>query len=180
VSRRQLTKARQPQRKRSPQPSTEKTPQQSVRPAPKRWLWIIAAIAVVLIGFGFWRSSSGNVSLPASSTVVSSSAITPTPTWQTVQSFNGSNTNNVYQKTSTFQVSDNWQITWTCQGINGVDESLIVTIYNPDGSLYNAGAEITCLAIKEVVGSVQESKGGTYYLAIEASTDWTVHVQVEK
>jgi hypothetical protein len=99
--------------------------------------------------------------------------------WKTIQTFSGQATNGDDYISAKFTVTANWQITWTCTGIDGNDEQMDVVIYNPDGTLYNAGADITCLATQRVNGNVQETKAGTYYLDIDSSTAWTVHVQVQ-
>lgn len=143
-------------------------------------------IIVVLLGLGSWYYGARGVSvLPASAAtgkhvvaqVTPTPAPTATPDWRTVHTFNGSSTSDSTLKLQKFTVSSNWQITWVCQGVNGVDDWLYIAIYNPNGSLYSAGAQVTCIAAKQVVGSVQEATGGAFYLTVDANTSWTVTVQ---
>jgi hypothetical protein len=183
VSRRQTVKARQPQRKRSAQPSiTQTNAEQSVQQPPRRWPWIAGVLAILLLlGLAFWHGLVSNAPPPASAfsnSADSANVSSGSSTWKTIQTFTGQATNGVDVKTKQFTVTSNWQISWSCKGIDGNDEQMNVVIYNPDGSLYNAGADITCLATQQVNGHVQEIKAGTYYLDIASSTAWTVQVQV--
>jgi hypothetical protein len=185
VSRRQSAKARQPQRKRSPKPSPEKDIQSSTRATTRsldrRWPWLLGAVIILVIGFAVWHSLDQVPSATSSTSVSNSSDTSNTPSgsgqsWKTLQTFTGHTTTGT-QKTATFQVANNWQLTWNCQGTNGNDDWLYIAIYHPDGTLYNAGAQVTCLAAKPIIGNVQEDQGGTYYLTVDANTDWTVGVQ---
>jgi hypothetical protein len=149
----------------------------------RRWPWITGLLVIlVLLGLGFWHGLASNAP-PPSSPVFSNSAVGTSNSdsatnWKTIQTFSGQATNGNDYTSAKFTVTANWQITWTCTGIDGNDEEMDVVIYNPDGTLYNAGADITCPATQRVNGNVQETKAGTYYLDIDASTAWTVHVQV--
>jgi hypothetical protein len=118
-----------------------------------------------------------NTSQQQTPTVLPSSAAT---SWQTVQTLSGGNTGASTQKTKPFTVTGQWQMTWNCQGQHGVDDWLYIAIYYTNGKLYNAGAQVTCIAAKMVVGSVQEADGGTFYLTIDANTDWTLLIQEQK
>lgn len=190
----------------SPQASMKKRSRPSLGWSVKKfwrgnWLWLIGIALILLIGFSAWYGSRGSSSPAASLQAMQAAAssvaqatstlqATPTPAgpitpvatgnWRMVQTFTGSDTGQAEQKTKTFAVTGNWQITWACQGQNGVADTLYVSIYNPDGSLYNAGAQVTCIADKQVVGSVAEANGGTFFLKINANTPWTVTVQEQK
>ncbi len=181
VSRRPSTKTRQSQRKRSTEPSLANDVQTSTsalaRPWSIRWLWLAGVLVLLLVvGFGVWHSFSGGLVPATSGPAITSSS--SGQSWRNLQTFSGHTTSNATQKTQTFQVSNTWQLTWNCQGADGVDDWLYVAIYHADGTLYNAGAQITCIAAKPVAGSVQEAQGGTYYLSIDADTDWNVAVQI--
>ncbi|HEY0755012.1 MAG TPA: hypothetical protein VGD98_13725 [Ktedonobacteraceae bacterium] len=183
-----LKKSNQSQRKRSSRLPVRKSGTSPARAwrSLKRlgkspWLWACMVVLVILIGLGTWYAVSPRDTSAASTARSASSRVqglsTATPIWHTVRTLNGSSTGNATQKTATFTVSSNWQITWDCQGKNGVDDWLYVAIYNPDGTLYNAGAQVTCIAAKNVEGSVQEAKKGTFYLTVDANTDWTLTIQ---
>jgi hypothetical protein len=193
VHRHSLKKANQSQRKRASQPPTKKSksPLQSSTQAAKRfwrrrWLWVsvIVVVVIVSIGLGSWYYDSGRASTSLTTSthaqVVPTPLPTATPTWQTVHTLNGSSTGNATKKLQLFTVSSNWQITWQCQGVNGVDDWLYIAIYNANGSLYNAGAQVTCVAAKQVTGSVQEAKQGKFYLTVDANTSWTITIQDQK
>ena len=165
---------------------------------------IIIAAVLILIVAGSWYLLSSRLSAPAApadntniiasnnaqtathsllnSNVEATASALPTLNWQTAQTFTGHDTNEAMQNTQKFTVPAKWQLNWTCQGKNGVDDQLTVAVYNADGSLYDAGAQVTCLAVQKIVGSVIESKtvGSTVYLAISANTDWTVRVRAPK
>ncbi len=102
---------------------------------------------------------------------------TPERTWQTIQTVTGKDTGNRTEKTKLFKVPADWQLTWNCQGIDGVDDWLYIAIYHANGKLYNAGAQITCIAAKRVIGSVEELQSGTIYFSIDANTNWTIAIQ---
>ena len=192
VNRHTLKRANQSRRKRSPE-LPEKKPQaplrSTVRAAKRlgknRWLWVVVVLLAVSIGLGSWYyTTRGTAPLSAHNSqqtaAHAASTLVPTapPNWKTVQTFNGNSTGNATQKLQMFTVSGNWQITWACQGVNGVDDWLYIAIYNPNGSLYNAGAQVTCIAAKQVIGNAQESKSGQFYLTVDANTSWTIQVQV--
>ena len=165
---------------------------------------IIIATVLILIVVGSWYVLSSKLSVPTApsddtnviavnnaqtatnsllnSNVEATASALPTRNWQTVQTFTGHDTNEAMQNTHKFTVPVKWQLNWSCQGKNGVDDQLTVAVYNADGSLYDAGAQVTCLAAQKIVGSVIESKtaGSTVYLAMSANTDWTVTVRAPK
>lgn len=190
VHRHSLKKANRPQRK-QPQQESAKKSRSSTRSVARsarrlwrsRWLWIVVVVIIIFIGLGSWyygtRGAAASSPVKTASSHVQT-APTAVPTWQTVRTFNGSSTGDSTQKTQKFTTTGNWQISWACQGINGVDDWLYIAIYNADGTLYNAGAQVTCIAAKQVVGSVQEAKAGEFYLTVDANTAWTITVQQEK
>ncbi len=166
-------------KKRSHLTASTPTPKQPVQPVKtqKRWPWLmIVAVTVILVSFGIWRATTGSPSTTSAVTITSLPTPTPTPkrNWHTLLTFSGGNETKNTQK---FKVPADWQFTWSCQGVNGVDGGLNIVIYNTNGSLYNAGAQITCLAAKKVSGSVEEFKSGNVYLSINGNGPWTVSVQ---
>lgn len=191
VHRHSLKKANQSHRMRPPQTPPERRRSSApppVRPARRRrkmrWLWPVILVLVVLAGLGFWYYSAQSAAKPSVSHATSTPTVqaqvqsTATVTnWKTVRTLNGTSTGDKTQKTETFTVSAPWQISWLCQGQHGVDDWLYIAIYYPDGTLYNAGAQVTCIAAKPVVGSIQEANAGTFYLTIDANTDWTVKIE---
>lgn len=198
-----LTKAYQPRSKRSPQQDSRPPTWSAARTAKRLWRrgwpWLIVLVVISLIGFGFRYYNFGRFfssvlspqaaarsnSVQTVPTTLAASTPTPTPTpviqnWQTLRTFTGSNTGSGTAKTQTFVVPTTsvWQMTWSCQGLKGVDDYLYIVIYNANGSLYNSGAQVTCVAAHRVVQSAQEAKGGTFYLTIDANTPWTITIQV--
>src|SRR5438552_1569741 len=159
-------------------PLTPTTPIQPLKNR-KRWLWLILfIIAISAVSFGIWHATASNS--PSSSTTTTSSTSLPTATatpghiWHTFLTFSG---NSETKNTQKFKVPAGWQLTWSCRGVNGVDGGLYIVIYNANGGLYNAGAQITCLASKQVIGSVEEPQAGNIYLNINGNDPWTVTVQ---
>lgn len=151
------------------------------QPVRRRWPWLVLlSIAIVLIGVGIWRITSGTSSATSAAITsskaqsMSTATATPPPAWHTLLTFSGNTTTKNTQK---FKVPANWQLSWSCRGVNGVDGGLYIVIYNADGSLYNAGAQITCLASKQVIGNVVEPQSGYIYLNINGNDPWTVSVQ---
>lgn len=199
-----LTKAYQSRSRRSSLPLVKQSSRLSAASAARTakklgrrgWPWLIVLVVVSLIGFGFRYYNVGRVfsstisshaatrSNGAQSASTSPGTPTPTPTptiyaWQTLRTLTGSNTGSSTEKTQAFTVpSSTWQITWACQGLKGVDDYLYIAIYNSNGSLYNAGAQITCVAAHQVVQSAREGKGGTFYFMVDANTNWTITIQV--
>lgn len=180
---------RAPQRTRPPVKKYLKpsAPAESRSTRSKFWPWMVVAIVLVLIGLAGWYVIAARPSSQAAQTQLSqvqtTPTFTPTPTsipasdWQTLKTFSGSTTGNGTKRTETFTISATWQITWACQGIKGVDKWLYIAIYRANGTLYNAGAQITCIAAKQVIGNTIEQASGSFYLTIDASTSWTVAVQ---
>lgn len=164
----------------------EKTP---ARPLKRRrrtkQLWIIGAsgLLLVLAAGGFWIffGSSGLPFIPAHH-MQPTPTPTPSPTlvWSTLATFTASGLGTPTNTNSFTVTNDTWQIAWNCQGINGVDKTLYIAIYHPDGSLFNAGAQLTCPAAQPLNGSTQESGKGTYYLNIDSDTSYTVTVNQKK
>lgn len=154
----------------------------------KRWLWpvIFGVVLLLLVGLALRSILSDNsapspFSPPLNTPIIASSTQstqTAQADWQTIQTFTGNSTNNAQQKTKVFSVDSNWRLTWNCKGNHGIDDWLYVSIYNRDGSLYNAGAQITCVDGKQVTGNADEPQSGTFYLSVNASTDWTVTIEV--
>jgi hypothetical protein len=169
-----------PRKKRRPQ-NFNQAPKPPVQPVKtrKRWPWlVILTVAVILVSFGIWHAVSGSSSSKSTATAASTLLPSPTPTpkssWQTLLTFSG---NNNTKKTQKFEVPADWQFTWSCRGVKGVDGGLFITIYNANGSLYNAGAQISCLAAKQIIGSAEEHQSGDVYLTINSNDPWTVTVQ---
>jgi hypothetical protein len=146
----------------------------------RRWPWLILlVVAIVLVSIGIWHITSSPSSARSVTTTVSSTSLpTATPTsgrvWHTFLTISG---NTAAKNTQKFKVPADWQLTWSCRGVDGVDGGLYIVIYNANGSLYNAGAQVTCLAAKQVIGSVEEQKSGDIYLNINGNDPWTVTVQ---
>lgn len=184
----QRSSTRAPQRTRPPVKKYLKpsAPAVSRSARGKFWPWLVVGIVLVLIGLAGWyiiavRPSSQTQLSQGQSTPTSTFTPTSTPIpasdWQTLKTFSGSTTGDGTKRTETFTTSTTWQITWACQGIKGVDKWLYIAIYRANGTLYNAGAQITCIAAKKVIGNTIEQASGSFYLTIDASTSWTVTVQ---
>ncbi len=174
----QRKKRRQQNLTQAPKPPVE------IVKAKKRWPWLIVLIvAIILVSFGIWHVASSSASYASTSAKTSTTtASTPLPTatptpqriWNTFLTVSGGNGTKNTQK---FKVPADWQFTWSCKGVDGVDGGLYIVIYNANGSLYNAGAQVTCLATKQVIGSAEEHQSGDVYLNINGNGPWTVTVQ---
>jgi hypothetical protein len=167
-----------------------------VQSAQTRRNWLIATIMLILLSVASWYVLSGKLSSPTpppvavvadndsqtathsllNSNVEATASALPTVNWQTFQTLSGHDTQNATQKTQTFSVPAKWQLSWACQGTDGVDDWLYIVLYNANGSLYDAGSQNVCLAAQKVVGSIIETKtsSSTIYLTIDANTDWTI------
>jgi hypothetical protein len=107
---------------------------------------------------------------------------TPTPThtlkWTTVQTITG----NGNKKTGIFTAPNDWKILWSCSGFtdgSGIDGEFSLDVDNSDASPLDLGAvNATCKAgSARTTGDTEEHQGGSVYLNINATNDWTVQVQ---
>jgi hypothetical protein len=96
-------------------------------------------------------------------------------TWQTTHTFTGTGA----KKTETFAIADDWKITWTCQGTDGIDAPLFVIVYNSDGTMADPSAvSTTCKADgPATTDTSEEHQGGNVYLDINTGIAWTLTIQ---
>ena len=150
---------------------------------------IIVAVFVVLGSFGIIMNifeSPRN-----SSTPTAQATYTPTPsrssTWTTVKSFNG----HLSEKTAFFTIQKRWRISWSCTNSDvapGATGSFMAIAYDRTGHTIS-GDTLDPIAVSGEcpvadapttgVGPVQK-RGGTIYLDVSATGDWTIEVQVLK
>lgn len=173
-------------------PPQQYPPQFPIQPPPKKksrkGLWIGLAVLVLLlalcgvIGSGLSKSNTASTT-PVTTTssgqqATQPSASTPTPThqakWTTTHIFSG----NGIKKTASFAVPDDWKILWSCTSGNnvGVDGVLVVTVYSSTTPV-DVAVNSTCKAGGKTSDSTEEHQGGTVYLDINATGDWSVQVQ---
>lgn len=179
----------------NPSPPSYAPPPQTHQPTkkPKRWPWIIALLAALLIGYLIGASSHSGTSTPAQTIQSTQSATTQQAAsaagaskpaqqkWTTVQTFSG----NGAKKTGTFAVPADWKIVWSCKGqdIGGVqsDGLLAVAVYNSDGTMADpAAVNSPCKAGKTTTDVTEEHQAGNVYLDVNAAAMWTLQVQVLK
>ncbi len=72
-------------------------------------------------------------------------------------------------------------MTWTCKGIDiagssPVDGAWAVIVYGSDNTPVDT-ASTTCKAGQTTHDETQEHQGGTVYLQITGTSDWTLQVQ---
>lgn len=159
-----------------------------MQPPPKKKgkLGLIIGIvvgAVVLCGvigaLGSHSSSSTTTTTPSDATSSSSAPaqqqqVPAKPqTWQMTHTFTGTGA----KKTETFTVGNDWKITWTCQGTDGIDAPLYVIVYGSDGSIIDPNAvSTTCKAASPTTDSSEEHQGGAIYLDVNAGISWTLTI----
>lgn len=174
-----------PQQPGYPPPGYPPQPQQ--KPKKKgNALWIVLGIvigAVVLCGVIATATGgkNGSTTTPSSSSSSPSSQPTQAPsqpkTWQTTHTYTG----NGAKKTESFTVGSDWKIQWSCNpGTIGMDAPLFITVYNPDGSMFDPGVNTTCKNGQDTTGETQEHQGGTFYLNINAGIQWSITIQEQK
>jgi len=182
------------------QPGMYPPPQPQQPPKKKhtrRNVLVVAVVAIVLIVFIIIVTSGGSkggntpssnssssstqaTSAPTSAvpTQAATSAPAQTTTWKTTHTFTG----NGEQKTAIFTVGNDWKITYSCNGmIDGIasDGILAVTVYGSDNSIIDPAAiDATCKSGNALTkGETEEHQGGSIYLDINGTGDWTVTVQ---
>jgi hypothetical protein len=97
--------------------------------------------------------------------------------WQTTHTFTGTGA----KKTETITVPNDWKITWSCQGTDGIDAPLYVNAYNPDGSIADSDiVSTTCKATGTTTDSSEQHSGGNIYLDINTGITWTLTIQEPK
>lgn len=141
-------------------------------------------VFLILIGslLACGSSTSTSTGTNTGSSSPSSPSVTPTPTkqlkWTTTHTFTGNGT----QKTPIFTVGNDWKILYTCtfQNISGVtaDGALVVSVYGSDNTVLDLAINATCKnGVKKTTGSTEEHQGGSVYLSMDGTGDWTVQVQ---
>jgi hypothetical protein len=186
----------QQQQNKSQQPPTKApTRRSSPRPA---WQWILVGLIVgIFIGYAVHvpstqsstdsttatiqnttQATSQPTQVPTPTHPAAPSTPTHTPKWTTVQTITG----NGNKKTAIFTAPDDWKIIWSCTGFNdgsGVDGVFSVNVNNADGTSADLGAvDATCKAgSARTTGDTEEHQGGSVYLDIGATGDWTIQVQ---
>lgn len=164
---------------------------------PKRWPWIVAIFVALIIGYA---AGSGTHSTDTATTTTTGASTTTTsvqptsapaqpttppkptavPKLTTILNLTG----NGQKKTAVFTVPNDWKISYTCQAFNdgtGMDGSFAVTVYGADNSILDPGAvDVTCKNGKTTSDSTEEHTGGSIYLAISGTGDWTLQVQALK
>ena len=146
-----------------------------------RLILVSLVLILALAACGDTGTSSGS----GSPTQAPTSAPTPTPTpkptkWTTVQTFSG----NGSKKTAFFTVPDDYKILWSCKEINldgYISEgNLNVTVYGTGNSYIDNLYETCKVGSKATTGETEEHQGGSIYLDIIGSSDWSIQVQVLK
>jgi hypothetical protein len=104
----------------------------------------------------------------------SNAASKPSGQWVTVQTFNGSES----KKTSTFTVSNNWRIVWSCDlaSHNNADYYVIIHANTTANTLLGNSVETTC-SKNNTHSFSQMHQGGKVYLSILSQGSWNVQVQ---
>jgi hypothetical protein len=136
---------------------------------------IVALIVLgIIIGVANGGKSSSTTSSSTSGNSTTSQAPSQPQTWQTTHTFTGTGA----KKTENFVVGDDWKITWTCQGVDGIDAPLYVTVYGSDGTMVDPNAvATTCKASgPATTDSTEEHQGGNIYLDVNTGIQWSLSI----
>jgi hypothetical protein len=182
-----------------PQQPYYQPPPMFVQPPPKPRPNGCLIAAAIFIALGLCGLVISVFEGPHSSTTSTTSTVqttdipTPTdtpsrsPTWTTVQTFNGY----LSEKTAYFTIQKRWRISWSCTNSDvspGATGSFMVIAYDRAGHTIS-GDTFDPIAVSgdcpvadaptTGIGPVQKH-GGTIYLDVSATGDWTIEVQVLK
>lgn len=109
----------------------------------------------------------------ATATTAPTAKPTAAPKWTTVQTITG----NGEKKTAIFTVPDDWKILWSCTG-GDYGGYLAVTVYGSDNGYIDGAVNATCKAGNApTTGETEEHAGGSVYLSVDGTGDWTIQVQ---
>lgn len=99
---------------------------------------------------------------------------TPAPTWHQIEAFSG----NGGEKTTTFSVSDQWEIRWSCNpDAYGNSYNLIVQVDAPGSDIPVDYAAVNTICQQgNTEGTTQEYTGGTVYLNVQSESAWNLVV----
>jgi hypothetical protein len=169
--------------------------QQPMMQAPKKrakWPWIAGGCGcltvLAIIGIVIIASSTATVSNVASTAATAQTTTQPAATaapastgkWTTVQTYSG----NGIKKTPVISVPADWQIAYTCKGIDvsgtTVDGVLVVTVTNSDNTPADVAVNATCKAGKTTSDVTEEHQAGQVFLDINSTSDWTIQVKEMK
>ena len=174
---------------------TQYPPQQPYYPPPPppkkkhTALWITLTIIGVLlfacIGVSVAATNSSKNAVNDLSTAVATTGSTSTDatsqaTSAPAQTFKPITVSgNGPKKTAVFNAPATWSIAYTCYGFNeGVDGAFTVSVYGADGTIMDAGViNATCKANGKTSDSTIEHQGGSVYLDINATGQWSLTVK---
>jgi hypothetical protein len=143
----------------------------------KKKLLILALIAIALVSCGE-TAGAPTTTTGTTPTAQATQAPTAAPKWTTVQTVTG----NGSKKTAIFTAPSDWKILWSCKGDNiggtAVDGVLVVTVYGSDNTPVDVAVNATCKGTATATtGETEEHQGGSVYLDVNGTGDWTLQVQ---
>jgi hypothetical protein len=134
-------------------------------------------ISCIVIGGALAYTHSNSASqpaTPATSVDQSTPYTAPGDTWTTTHTLTG----NGIKQTAIFSVSSDWKILYTCTYQDGgqVDGALSVIVYGTDNSPIDVAINATCHTAHDS-GETEEHQGGSVYLKVNGTGQWSVTVQ---
>ncbi len=157
------------------------------------WLFVtIVIVAFIIATNAAYSKATSNNSTPiatlstptTAATATPTSINTPTPEWTTTHTFTG----HTHGKTPFFTVSKGWRLNWSCTNSTVSDAAtgaVGITAYDKSGRTLSGNSEnptVTTghcpVALSPTTGtSAVQQYGGSMYLDVYATGDWTIQVQ---
>ncbi len=163
-------------------------------------IWLIAALAFVLIGIVSSVKSNTNTANSSGQTNANTinqtqkppvnttptathppaptATATHTPVWTVVQTFSG----NGDEKTSLFNAPDSWRIVWSCDPSSsfGGSYNVMADVNYSDTTTLDYGAINAICQSGSTSGMTNEYQGGKVYLDVTSEGTWTIQIEVLK
>ncbi|GCF07249.1 hypothetical protein [Dictyobacter arantiisoli] len=154
----------------------------------KKLFWIIGAVLILALCICMGSLSvilNGSTHTAATPHAAVSSVMQATttalpatsPGWAKIQEFSGHG----LKKTAVFPVASTWKLKYTCSGLGqGIDGVLSVLVYTPDGTMQDMAVNTTCKDGTTTSDETILHQGGSVYLDINATGDWTLQIDEQK
>src|SRR5260221_1973270 len=153
----------------------------------KRLLCIMLFLALTVAACGETAQAPTQIATTPTAQAATQAAITPTPKWATIHTFTG----HLHNKTPFFTVTKGWRLSWSCTNStvpSGATGAVGITAYDQAGRTLSGNSDNPTVAMGRcppqdapTTGiSVPQQYGGSLYLDVYATGDWSLQVQEMK